>query len=110
MTRPQSGPAIISTSDNLIMVHFRDQKASFSVDLASVPFDSAGNITLPAAVRNAVAKLSIHSPYDEDEDVKKGMEDPSFKNLSQEPIPYHSYEVTISSASIGMELESTFQE
>lgn len=80
------------------------------MDIASVPFDSAGNVTLPAAVRNAVAKLHIRSLFDDDEDVKKSVDDPAFKLVEQENTPYHSYEVTISSPSIGMELESTFQQ
>lgn len=110
INRPENGPAVISTTDNLIILHFREKKVSFSVDIASVPFDSAGNVTLPAAVRNAVAKLHIRSLFDDEEDVKKSVDDPAFKLVEQENTPYHSYEVTISSPSIGMELESTFQQ
>ena len=46
--RPQSGPATLTTSDNLIIIHFKDQQTSYSIDLASIPFDAAGNITLPS--------------------------------------------------------------
>lgn len=108
--RPQSGAATLTTSDNLIIIHFKDQQTSYSIDLASIPFDAAGNITLPATVRNAVARLAIHSIHDDNEEVKQAVDDPTFQAVKEEVIPYHSYEVNISSASIGLELESTFQQ
>ena len=109
-SRNQTGPAVISTSDNLIIFHYRQQRVSFSIDLASIPFDSAGNVSLPANVSNGISKLSIHSFFDEDANVKLAADDPSFKLLTEEVIPYHNYEVNISSASIGLELETTFQQ
>ena len=108
--RPQSGPATLTTSDTLIIIHFKDQQTSYSIDLASIPFDAAGNITLPATVRNAVARLAIHSIHDDTEEVKQAVDDPTFQTVKEEVFPYHSYEVNISSASIGLELESTFQQ
>ena len=109
--RPQTGPAVLSTSDNLLMVHYKVSQVSFCVDIADVPFDAASNMSLPAVTKNAVSKLELilssNEVYQKAE-IQKAIEDPSFRFIEEPSLPYRSYEVTISSASIGLELESTF--
>ena len=104
--RPQTGPAVLSTSDNLLMVHYKVSQVSFCVDIADVPFDAASNMSLPAVTKNAVSKLELI--LSSNEVYQKAIEDPSFRFIEEPSLPYRSYEVTISSASIGLELESTF--
>lgn len=93
------------------MVHYKVSQASFCVDIADVPFDSASNMSLPAVTKNAVSRLELilssNEVYQKAE-VQKAMEDPSFRFIEEPSIPYRSYEVQISSSSIGFELESTF--
>ena len=102
---PYKSPAVISLSDNLLMVHYKEVRESFSVDLADVPFDAAGNLSMPAVSHSAVSKLNITAVAA----MRGALEDPSFAYPAEEKVPYHSYEVQIASANIGLELESAFQ-
>lgn len=93
------------------MVHYKVSQVSFCVDIADVPFDAASNMSLPAVTKNAVSKLELilssNEMYQKPE-VQKAIEDPSFRFIEEPMVPYRSYEVQISSTSIGLELESTF--
>ena len=91
------------------MIHFKQHRVSYSIDFASIPFDNTANITQPANLQNGIAQLAFATTFDETEEVQSVTDDPAFQYRAEEVIPYRSYEVTISSASIGMELESTFQ-
>lgn len=106
---PYKSPAVISLSDNLLMVHYKEVRESFSVDLADVPFDAAGNLSMPAVSHSAVSKLTITAVAALPEAMCGTLEDPSFAYPAEEKVPYHSYEVQIASANIGLELESAFQ-
>lgn len=100
---------MISLSDNLLMVHYKEVRESYSVDLADVPFDAAGNLSMPAVSHSAVSKLNITAVAALPEAMRGALEDPSFARQAEEKVPYHSYEVQIASANIGLELESAFQ-
>lgn len=64
-------------------------------------------------VRDAVTELTLlranQSSEMSPEEKQAFEQDPSFEKPVEEAIPYHSYEVQITSPSIGLELESTFQ-
>lgn len=91
------------------MVHYKEACESFSVDLADVPFDAAGNLSLPVVSHSAVNKLNITAVAVLPESMQGALEDPSFACQEEEKVPYHSYEVQIASTNIGLELESAFQ-
>lgn len=83
------------------------------MDVADVPFDATSNRSIPSLSRDAVTALTLLRTEQSDDmspEEKRALEqDPSFKKPAEEYIPYHSYEVQITSPSIGLELESTFQ-
>ena len=95
------------------MVHYKSLQESCAIDVADIPFDGTSNRSIPSVSRDAVTELillradqySKMSP----EEIFAFEKDPSFEKPVEEVIPYHSYEVQITSPSIGLELESTFQ-
>ena len=109
LSRPYKSPAVISVSDNLLIVHYKEVKESYLIDLADVPFDAAGNISLPVVARNAISKLTVLPAFQLPAGMKDSLQDPSFALAEEDAVPYHSYEVQITSNSIGLELESAFQ-
>lgn len=78
-----------------------------------IPFDGTSNRSIPSVSRDAVTELTLlranQSSEMSPEEKQAFEQDPSFEKPVEEAIPYHSYEVQITSPSIGLELESTFQ-
>ena len=95
------------------MVHFRSSKESCAIDVADIPFDGTSNRSIPSVSRDAVTEFTLlranQSSEMSPEEKQAFEQDPSFEKPVEEAIPYHSYEVQITSPSIGLELESTFQ-
>ena len=95
------------------MVHFQSSKESCAIDVADIPFDGTSNRSIPSVSRDAVTELTLlranQSSEMSPEEKQAFEQDPSFEKPVEEAIPYHSYEVQITSPSIGLELESTFQ-
>ena len=83
------------------------------IDIADVPFDATCNKSIPLVSRDAVSSLHLYRADElpEEATVERAAiaRDPSFQQLEEVRIPYRSYEVQITSSSIGLELESTFQ-
>ena len=108
-----TGKAIFTVSDNLIIVHAPALKKTLSIDIADVPFDATSNQAIPVILREGISKLHVYRSDELPEEAVNEREalekDPSFQMLEEEKVPYRSYEVQITSSSIGLDLDSTFQ-
>ena len=105
--------AIFTVSDNLIIVHVPTLKKTLSLDIADVPFDATSNQAIPVILHEGISKLLVYRADELPEEATNEREalktDPSFQLLEEEKVPYRSYEVQITSSSIGLDLDNTFQ-